>query len=327
MCENFFLERAQYFKLNNFKFSNGQELKDVDVEYISVGTPQYDDEGNISNAIVYCHGSSGNFASLYKLKDLVNKDGPFDKDKYFFISLTCLGKPGSCSPSTTKLFQEFPHYEVEDMVNFHREFLKEKFSIEKVKGVIGNSKGGYVALSWAALYPDTLDFVVSMVSSYKTAGHNYILSKLMDELIVANPKYGCEKFDASLNVTLKMASLIYFNYGFSKEFYRKQDNHSLDVSFDEFGDESLFDDIYDVKFENDAVLHYDIEDKLGDIKAKTLIIAINQDQYFPPELDGIPMSKMIENSTLIRFDSELGHVGSNEIYKIEKEIKEFMDSL
>ena len=24
----------------------------------------------------------------------------------------------------------------------------------------------------------------------------------------------------------------YFNYGFSKEFYRKQDNHSLDVSFD-----------------------------------------------------------------------------------------------
>ena len=67
--------------------------------------------------------------------------------------------------------------------------------------------------------------------------------------------------------------------------------------------------------------------KLADIKAKTLIIAINQDQYFPPELDGIPMSKMIENSTLIRFDSELGHVGSNEIYKIEKEIKEFMDSL
>lgn len=327
MGKEFILENSQIYKLKSFKFVSGRELEDVAVEYITVGTPKYDDNGIISNAVVYCHGSSGNFSSVRKIKQLATFGGPFDLEKYYIISLTSLGKPGSCSPSTTGLFSKFPKYEIEDIVNFHKEFLKEKFGIEKIKGVIGNSKGGYVALSWAGLYPDALDFVISMVSSYKTAGHNYILSRLMNEIIESDPNYGTSDYSMSLVRTLKIASLIYFNYGFSKEFYRMQDIQELDISFDEYGDEALFDDIYDIKFENDAVLKYDIEDKLSDIKAKTLIIAINQDQYFPPELDALPMSKMIKNSTLIRYDSELGHVGSNEIIKVKDEINEFMEDI
>ena len=46
------------YVFDTFEFANGEVLRDVDVEYFISGTPKYDDEGDISNAIVYCHSYS-----------------------------------------------------------------------------------------------------------------------------------------------------------------------------------------------------------------------------------------------------------------------------
>ena len=61
------------------------------------------------------------------------------------------------------------------------------------------------------------------------------------------------------------------------------------------------------------------------ITAKALIVACNQDPHFPPNLDAIPMSKMIKNSELVIMDSDLGHLCFNEIEKISNELKEFLE--
>ena len=68
---------------------------------MTFGTPFFGENGDITNAILYCHGSLGNYSSIKKIAPLVGKDDAFDENKYFFISLTSLGSPGSCSPSTT----------------------------------------------------------------------------------------------------------------------------------------------------------------------------------------------------------------------------------
>ena len=69
---------------------------------------------------------------------------------------------------------------------------------------------------------------------------------------------------------------------------------------------------------------YDIEKDLNKIRSKVLIIGINQDQYFPPNLDAIPMHNLIEDSELIIYDSDLGHIGFRELGTIEEELSEFM---
>ena len=69
-------------------------------------------------------------------------------------------------------------------------------------------------------------------------------------------------------------------------------------------------------------MDYDIEKDLNKIKSKVLIIGINQDQYFPPNLDAIPMYNLIEDSELIIYDSDLGHIGFRELETIEKELSE-----
>lgn len=291
---------------------------------MTFGTPKYDENEVITNAIVYAHGSLGNFSSIKKIFPLISSKDPFDESKYFFICISALGSPGSCSPSTTGLKNKFPKYSIADVVNFQKQFLKEKFGIEHILGLIGNSMGGFVGLTQAIEYPNFQDFIICGVSSYKVAGHDYILSKFVDEIITSDPDYAKGELTYSLIRTLRLANLAEFNFGISKEALRAMPNVELDSEFENFGNEMLEIDIYDLKYCNESCMHFNVEDELDKIKSKVLIIACKQDPHFPPELDAIPMSKMIKDSQLIIMDSELGHLCFNELETISNELNEFM---
>ena len=320
---------AEYFTLKEFKFKNGETLNDAKVEYISFGTPLYDENGIIKNALVYFHGSSGSCYSVRRISEYIGSGDLFDTDKFFFISLSALGCPNSSSPSTTGLKNKFPEYDVDDMVNFQKQFLEERFGIKHVKGLIGNSMGGFEVLTWGCLYPDSVDFIISLVSSFKVGGHNYALSKIMNNILESDPDYNGGDYDLpisdSLKRSLKLSSDAMYCYGLSREEYRNNmTNQEIEDAMAEFAEESLEEDVNDLIYMNSSSMDYDLTDRLKDISAKVLIIAINQDQYFPPNLDAIPMSKMIKNSKLVIFDSCMGHVGSSELYKIEEDLEEFL---
>lgn len=71
-------------------------------------------------------------------------------------------------------------------------------------------------------------------------------------------------------------------------------------------------------------MNFNVEEDLDKIKSKVLIIACKQDPHFPPELDAIPMSEMINDSELLIMDSELGHLCFNELENISYELKYFL---
>lgn len=310
--------------MDSFEFQNGKVLNDVKVEYMTYGTPKYDENGLINNTVLYCSGSLGSFAGINKILPLTFENCPFDAEKYFFISITALGSSGSCSPSLTGLKNKFPEYSIIDVVNFQKQFLAEKFGIGHVLGLIGNSMGGFVGLTQAIEYPDFQDFIICGVSSYKVAGHDFILSRFVDEIIESDPDYAKGELTYSLIRTLRIACLAEFNFGLSKEALRAKTNEELSFEFEEFGNEMIETDIYDLKYCNRASMNFNVEKDLDKIKSKVLIIACNQDPHFPPELDGIPMSKMIENSQLLIMDSEWGHLCFNELESISHELKDFL---
>lgn len=310
--------------MDSFEFENGAVLNDVSVEYMTFGTPIYDENGVISNAVIYCHGSLGKYSSMKKIAPLVGNGDAFDESKYFFISLTALGSPGSCSPSTTDLKNKFPKYSIKDVVNFQKQFLSEKFNINHVLGMIGNSMGGFVCLTSAIEYPDYAEFIITGVSSYKVAGHDFILSKFVNEIIESDPDYNKGELTYSLIRTLRIASLAEFNFGLSKEALRDMSNIELSSEFENFGNECIETDIYDLKYCNESCMEFDVEDDLDKIKSRVLIVSCKQDPHFPPELDAIPMSEMITDSQLIIMDSKLGHLCFNELETISSELKEFM---
>ena len=206
---------------------------------MTAGTPKYDDNGLISNAVVYCSGSLGNYTGIKKILPLTNKNDAFDEEKYFFICMTALGSPGSASPSTTNLKNKFPEYTIEDIVNFQKQFLKEKFGITHILGLIGNSMGGFVGLTQAIKYPDFQDFIICGVSSYKVAGHDYILSRYVNEIITSDPDYSKGELTYSLLRTLRLANLAEFNFGISKEALREMSKEELSFEFENFGNEMM----------------------------------------------------------------------------------------
>jgi homoserine O-acetyltransferase len=212
------------------------------------------------------------------------------------------------------------------MVNFKKEFILEKFNIQHLKGLIGFSAGGFEVLSWAVTYPDNMDFVISLASTYKIAGEDYVLLKFMNNMIENDPEYNKGNYKIPLK-SIGLANQPIYLYLLSKEFYRNQSYDEIDNELNEIMADFKIYDGNDVILRNNASFSYNIEDKLNKIIAKTLIVNINQDQYYPPELDGIPMSKMIKNSKLIRYDSKLGHVGIIEVFKIENDLKEFLSQI
>ena len=232
--EEFFENEKKQFIMDSFKFQNGEVLNDVTVEYMTYGTPKYDENGLITNTILYCGGSLGSFAGISKILPLTFENCPFDAEKYFFVSLTALGSSGSCSPSLTGLKNKFPEYTMVDVVNFQKQFLDEKFGINHVLGLVGNSMGGFVGLTQAIEYPEFQDFIICGVSSYKVAGHDFILSRFVDEIIESDPDYAKGELTYSLIRTLRIACLAEFNFGLSKEAMRAKTNEELSCEFEEF---------------------------------------------------------------------------------------------
>jgi homoserine O-acetyltransferase len=311
--------------MDEFEFENGCILNDVSVEYSLRGTAKYDDAGNITNAIVYCHGYDGSYSSIEDLFVLTKKGAAFDTDEYFIVSVTALGFPESCSPSSTCLNHNFPKYSINDRVNFKRQFLAEKLGIEKVHGILGRGIGGYDAYTWACEYPDEMDFIIVSTSSYRTNGYRYVLSKGIESMIDSTDDFYAGGYSESLSrIMVSLNMLVYSNY-ISKRTFQEMSNDEIDVMMEDFVDEGMFIDIYDFKFRNDAILEYDVEDKLGNIKAKALIISPKEEMYYSPEFDTLPLGELIPDSEIVLYDSQRDITGREDISIFADDLKSFMN--
>jgi homoserine O-acetyltransferase len=316
--------KIEYFKLKKIEFVSGNSLEDLIVEYTTVGNPIKNEKGEISNAIVFCHGLLGNCSDINILHDIIDSK---ILDDYFIISITTLGAPDSHSPSNTNLKNKFPKYSILDMVNFQKSFLKDKFNIKHLKGLIGVSMGGFEVLTWASNYPNDIDFLIPLVTTYKIVGQNYALYRFINNLIENDPEYNEGNYKKPLK-SMGLANQVFqavYPFNFSKEYFRSLSNDEIEMHLNGLMGSFALYDANDLILRDDAVSSYNIEDKLDKIIAKTLIIAVNQDQHFPPKLDAIPMSKLIKNSKLITYDSNFGHFGFNEISKVKKELREFLN--
>ena len=312
------------YTLKEFEFENGEVLNDVVVECLISGPPKYDSDGKIENTVIYCHSYNGNCFSINDLYQITAESAPFDKNEYFIISITSLGFPESCSPSSTGLKLNFPKYSILDCVNFKRQFLKEFLNIEKVMGVTGRGVGGYEVYTWACEYPDEMDFIIVCDSSFKTSGYRYAVSRAVDNIIESSEGFYSETYDVSLSNTMVSINRLVYSNIFSKKILQQMSNDEIDILMDDFVDECLFFDIYDVKYRNDLVIEYDVEDKLQNIKAETLIFGHTDDIYYIHEYDTLPADNLIDHSEIILLDSLKSPTGYEDYTVLSKIFEKFL---
>lgn len=288
--------------MDSFEFEYGRVLENVEVAYSTYGTPQFDDEGNITNAILFFSTFKGEYSFLRKSHKYILNNGDFSNDDFYFIVISPLGTPDSCSPSTTGLKFNFPNYSYMDLINFQRQFIAENFKIKKILGLVGEGLGAFHVLTWACEYPDEMEFIFVVNSSFKLSGYKFILSKSIESIIDSLDDYYSEDYSASKTKTIVAITALVFAHTSSKKAFDKLNNSEIEAILEDFTDESLFWDIYDLKYQNDAQMNYDVEDKLSKIKAKSLFVSTN-DNYFDFEIDMLPFKELVNDSIVLKQDS------------------------
>jgi len=328
-----------YHTLEDFKFESGEVLKELRMEYATMGNAERDVEGKITNAILFLHGWSGDYGSFKRFLDFTRPGEPFDKNKYFIIATTALGSPGTAAPSTSSLGKDFPEYTIDDMVNAQYRLITEHLDVDHLKCVIGTSLGGFQSLTWGVSYPDFTDSIINIVTGPAALGRNLALFQVMNNIIMDDPSYMNGEYNDNPAEAVKNIAEIMFLFAFSIPYYHKA-FPSKELLMEAFNDQGMEGknldardavwtnnaalDARDAVWRNNAAITFDLRDQLSKTRAKSLIIGIEGDQYFPPEIDAKSKSDLIGDSQLFVFKSDLGHLGINEIEKMRTVIADFL---
>lgn len=309
--------------MDSFEFESGRVLENVNVEYSTAGVPKYDEEGNIINAIIYFPTLKGGHSILAKFHDIIYNS---NKDGYFFIKITSLGTPDSCSPSSTGLKHNFPMFTVKDRVNFKRQFLAEKFgNIKKILGLIGEGTGGFDVYTWACEYPDEMEFIIVLNSTYKNYGHRYVVLKAVEAMIDSCDDFYTDEYSASVSKLIVAIARLRFMFYYSENIFNELTNDEIDILLEDYVDEALFMDIYDFKARNDCLLEYDIYDQLSNIKAQSLILGIEDYLSFNTKKDILPLKNLIKNSKIITVQGKESYYHELDYTEIGLEIAAFLN--
>lgn len=315
--------------MESFEFESGRVLDNVEVSYFISGVPKYDDDGNIVNAIIYSPTLQGQYSFFTHYRDLVDT-AEFNENDYYFIGISSLGNPESCSPSTTDLRHNFPEYTFKDRINFKKQFLAEKFGdIKKLFGIIGEGVGGYETFTWACEYPDDMEFIIVLNGAHKVSGYSYVIAKCIEGIIDASDDFYSDVYDVSLTKAVVTISRLIFVGYFSENVLENLSYDELDVFMEDYIDDSLSMDIYDFRFRNDCILKYNLEDKISDIKAKSLIIGMDGYLFINVETQIAPLEDLIEDSKVVIFrsDKDIYYDEDEDYSEIVSEIHSFLKEI
>jgi len=300
------------YRITDFRMQSGATLKEMVIEYATLGEPRRDASGNIVNAVVNPHGWSGNYLQTAVLaKDMIGPGRPLDPQRYFIIFPTAVGSPGSSSPSVSGLGPKFPKYTVADMVHAQYRLVTEKFGIKRLAGVIGASMGGYQTLQWITQYPDMMNWAVPIAASRKADGRVLGIFGLMSYNIRTDPAWQNGEYRDQPREGMRRGFMSTYLWYFSAAHYDAQWKTEAAVlkGLQDAGLGSDKMDANDILWRNDAMAVFDVTPDLAKVKAKVLVVGVVEDELFPPKEAVQPLADAIPGAKVFFYESILGHVG------------------
>jgi homoserine O-acetyltransferase len=172
-----------------------------------------------------------------------------------------------------------------------------------------------------------MDSIIAIATSYESAGRSMGNAFVANNAIRKDPRYKDGYYTEQPVDGLAQAAMGQFLWYLSAPFYREKfptKQAFLNVLQGE-GKKAANGDANDIIWRNDNLMAHSMKDRVGAIKAKALIIGINQDELFPPDTDIIPLAGAIKGARHFAYDSLFGHVGcALDLKKAEGAIRDFL---
>lgn len=174
----------------DFAFGTGETLPELKIHYTTLGTPQRDAKGLVTNAVMILHGTGGTGKQFFQPQfagELYGSGQPLDTGKYYVILPDNIGHGGSSKPSDG-LRMTFPRYDYDDMVRAQYRLLTEKLGVKSLKLILGTSMGCMHAFVWGETYPGFAERLAPFACQpVEIAGENRMWRALSIDAIKADP--------------------------------------------------------------------------------------------------------------------------------------------
>ncbi|RKP49656.1 alpha/beta fold hydrolase [Pararobbsia silviterrae] len=184
------LGQAGDFIERDFHFSEGTTLPEIRIHYVTLGTPRRDAHGEIDNAVLLMHGTTGTgkaFLAPAMQRELFGPGEPLDTRRYFVVIPDGLGRGGSSKPSDG-MHARFPHYGYGDVVEANHRLLVEGLNVHHLRLVLGTSMGGMQTWMWGERYPDMAAALMPISSQpIAMAGRNWLWRQMIVGAIRNDP--------------------------------------------------------------------------------------------------------------------------------------------
>lgn len=178
------------YEIAGFQFKSGEELDRLRLTYATLGTPHRNAAGQIDNAVLLLHnttGSSREWLSPTLGGELFEPGQPLDASRFFLIMPDAIGFGGSSKPSDG-LRARFPQYRYHDIVMAQHRLLTEELGVDRLHAIVGLSMGGMLAWMWGGLFRSFMGALVPIACQPgPMSGRNWLQRRMQIELIRNDP--------------------------------------------------------------------------------------------------------------------------------------------
>jgi len=303
---------------------NGDTLRGCKIAYRTFGTLN----AARDNAVLVTTWWSGTGKVMEDV--YVGSNHALDPERYFIIIVDQIGGGTSTSPQNNPAPQtmaKFPKIRISDDVRAQHKLVTEKFGISQLALVLGGSMGGQQAYEWAVRYPEMVKRVAAIAATARISLHQVNFTQTLQEALTSDPawKDGWYEKGADVRNGMDRMAKIVANQGWSTAFYQEERWRTvlgmssltdfidgvMKAYFEPMDPNVLLCEIWkwqraDVSLNTGG----DLAAALGRIKAKTYIMPISHDMFFPTD-ECAADQQMIPGAELRVIQSKEGHFALN----------------
>lgn len=277
------------------------------------------------NAIVVPTWYSGTSKIMEQL--YIGEGRALDPAKYCIIVINQIGNGLSSSPHNTPPPYDqakFPYVRIGDDVRAQHQLVTEHFGIERLALVVGGSMGAQQTYEWAVRFPEMVARAAPIAGFAKNTDHDWLYAQTLIESITSDPAFqdGWYASHAEVHRGLRRHAGLWSVMGWCTEFFQQELWRGLGfTSRDDFQDGFM--EAYFTPMDPNDLLRMawkwqrgdvsrmtggDLAEALGRITAKTYVMPIDTDMFFPPQ-DCEIEQRLIPNSEFRVLKSNAGHFG------------------
>jgi homoserine O-acetyltransferase len=278
------------YVIRGFLFASGDTLGQLRIHYMTLGQPQRDARGQVTNAVLIMHGTGGTgrqFMAPQFAGVLFAAGALLDTTRYYIILPDGIGHGRSSKPSDG-LHMRFPRYDYDDMVVADHRLLTEHLGVSHLRLVMGTSMGGMHSWVWGEKYPDFMDALMPLACQpVAIVGRNRLWRSMVVNAIQNDPEWKGGEYTNPPRAGLRTAVDLLIIAG-SAPIYMQNTLNARDTIerylTNQLATRMANTDANDLIYQVEASRTYDPSPKLETIQAPVMFVNSADDFINPPEL-------------------------------------------